>query len=86
MSSNRVGALIYFSLFQFSIFVQGKNVSMPAKSDKIRGNKRQVTTAKTSDVSERIQKSIVEKFTDEQLSEFRDLFNMFDKENQGSFS
>ena len=57
---------------------------MPPKLDKGRGNKRQVQALKTNDVADRIQKSITEKFTDEQLAEFRDLFNMFDKENQGS--
>lgn len=56
---------------------------MPPKSDKGRSNKRQITVSKTNDIADRIQKSITEKFTDEQLTEFRDLFNMFDKENQG---
>lgn len=39
--------------------------------------------SKLHDITERTQRSIVEKFTDEQLEEFRDLFNMFDKDNQG---
>ena len=56
---------------------------MPPKSDKGRLIKRQVTAPKNNDVADRIQKSITDKFTDEQLTEFRDLFGMFDKDNQG---
>jgi Ca2+-binding EF-hand superfamily protein len=62
---------------------------MPVKSEKIentvgglRSVKKQIIN-KTNDIAERIQRIVLEKFTDEQLTEFRDLFNMFDKDNQG---
>jgi len=38
---------------------------------------------KTNDITERTQRIVLEKFTDEQLTEFRELFNMFDKDEQG---
>ena len=62
---------------------------MPPKSGKnenrssgFRGSRR-TTIIKVNDITERTQRIILEKFTDEQLSEFRELFNMFDKDNQG---
>ena len=62
---------------------------MPPKSGKIESNligsrsgKRQVVN-KINDATDRTQQSVLERFTDEQLAEFRELFNMFDKDNQG---
>jgi Ca2+-binding EF-hand superfamily protein len=62
---------------------------MPPKSEKIESNlsglrsgKKQITS-KTNEITERTQRIVLEKFTDEQLTEFRELFNMFDKDNQG---
>ncbi|CAF1068586.1 unnamed protein product [Adineta ricciae] len=62
---------------------------MPPKSGKIESNligsrsgKKQAVN-KINDVTERTQQNVLERFTDEQLVEFRELFNMFDKDNQG---
>ncbi|UJR15935.1 hypothetical protein I4U23_002855 [Adineta vaga] len=62
---------------------------MPPKSSKIESNliglrsgKKQFVN-KINDITERTQQNILEKFTNEQLAEFRELFNMFDKDNQG---
>lgn len=62
---------------------------MPTKSEKnesnvngLRSSKKQIIN-KINDITERTQRNVLEKFTDEQLTEFRDLFNMFDKDNQG---
>ena len=55
---------------------------MPVKSEKIRSMKKP-SNNQQHDITERTQRLIIEKFTDEQLAEFRDLFNMFDKDNQG---
>ena len=62
---------------------------MPQRSEKIENNvggfrtsKKQIIN-KLNDITERTQRIVLEKFTDEQLSEFRELFNMFDKDNQG---
>ncbi len=63
---------------------------MPPKSDKIESTisglrtGKKVIITKTNDITERTQRMVLEKFTDEQLAEFRDLFQMFDKDNQGS--
>ena len=40
-------------------------------------------TNKSNDLTERTQRTVLERFTDEQMAEFRELFNMFDKDNQG---
>jgi hypothetical protein len=62
---------------------------MPPKSGRnesniigLRTGKKQLIN-KINDITERTQRIVLEKFTDEQLAEFRDLFNMFDKDNQG---
>jgi calmodulin len=62
---------------------------MPLKSEKIespvsglRTGKKQIIN-KINDITERTQRIVLEKFTDEQLAEFRELFKMFDKDNQG---
>ncbi len=62
---------------------------MPPKSGRnesniigLRTGKKQPIN-KINDITERTQRIVLEKFTDEQLTEFRDLFNMFDKDNQG---
>jgi Ca2+-binding EF-hand superfamily protein len=62
---------------------------MPPKSEKtentisgFRTGKKQIIN-KINDITERTQRIVLEKFTDEQLTEFRELFNMFDKDNQG---
>ncbi|CAF0874171.1 unnamed protein product [Adineta steineri] len=62
---------------------------MPLKSGKIESNLlglrsgRKQLINKVNDITERTQQIVLEKFTDEQLTEFRELFNMFDKDNQG---
>ncbi|CAF0845688.1 unnamed protein product [Rotaria sp. Silwood1] len=61
---------------------------MPVKSKKNENNvnglrySRRLTINKTNDITERTQRTVLEKFTDEQLAEFRELFDMFDKDNQ----
>jgi Ca2+-binding EF-hand superfamily protein len=62
---------------------------MPKKTEKaettlhgLHQSKKQ-TTDRINEVTERTQRLVLEKFTDEQLDEFRELFNMFDKDNQG---
>ena len=62
---------------------------MPPKTRKIETNlnvlrysKKQINN-KINDITERTQRIVLEKFTDEQLAEFRELFDMFDKDNQG---
>lgn len=59
---------------------------MPTKSENIisglRTGKKQIIN-KINDITERTQRTVLEKFTDEQLTEFRELFNMFEKDNQG---
>ncbi len=62
---------------------------MPTKSEKTENNvsgfrsgKKQIVN-KINDITERTQRIVLEKFTDEQLAEFKELFNMFDKDNQG---
>lgn len=55
---------------------------MFVKSDKLRSIKK-ATINQQYDITERTQRLIIDKFTDEQLVEFRDLFQMFDKDNQG---
>jgi hypothetical protein len=47
-----------------------------------RNSKKQIIN-KTNDITERTQRIVLEKFTDEQLAEFKELFIMFDKDNQG---
>lgn len=61
---------------------------MPVKSEKnehtissLRPVKKPINN-KINDITERTRRTILEKFTDEQLIEFRGLFNMFDKDNQ----
>lgn len=62
---------------------------MPVKSEKIESTisglrtGRKAIITKTNEITERTQRIIVEKFTDEQLAEFGSVFNMFDKDNQG---
>ena len=56
---------------------------MPPKLENgSRSGKRRMSY-KTNDITERTQRIVLEKFTDEQLAEFKELFNMFDKDNQG---
>jgi Ca2+-binding EF-hand superfamily protein len=59
---------------------------MPERSEKnesgFRSGKKQIIN-KINDITERTQRMVLEKFTDEQLAEFKELFNMFDKDNQG---
>lgn len=64
---------------------QSNFFAMPVKSEKF-GTIRSLKKAPINqqhDITKRTQRLIIEKFTDEQLAEFRDLFNMFDKDNQG---
>lgn len=58
---------------------------MPVKPEKIEhmvNTLRPIKKAQLHDITERTERLILEKFTDEQLAEFRELFNMFDKDNQ----
>lgn len=62
---------------------------MPARSRKTDGHTSEVRNTKKpvvnkfNGLTERTQKTVLETFTDEQVAEFRDLFSMFDKDNQG---
>lgn len=62
---------------------------MPARAGKIDNNligaraAKKPPSNKNNDITERTQLSVLERFTDEQLVEFRELFSMFDKDNQG---
>ena len=62
---------------------------MPKKSEKAENalhgshQSKKQATERINEVTERTQRLVLEKFTDEQLGEFRELFNMFDKDNQG---
>lgn len=51
-------------------------------STRNRHNKKQINT-NINDITEQTRQTVLEKFTDEQLAEFRELFDMFDKDNQG---
>ena len=62
---------------------------MPVRSGKTDGHATGVRPTKkpvpnkSNDLTERTQRTVLERFTDEQMAEFRELFNMFDKDNQG---
>lgn len=51
-------------------------------STRNRHNKKQINT-NINDITEQTRQTVLETFTDEQLAEFRELFDMFDKDNQG---
>jgi hypothetical protein len=62
--------------------MSSKSMQKTSHSVKMRSIKK-VLTAKINDLAERTKQIVMEKFTDEQLTDFRDLFNMFDRDNQG---